>query len=546
MQRNRRKLNSNSIHSTIPIQQTSLNSDLYCSDEIIPSEHSIKLTPSVVESWKSLAPEVRAALVEMELLSNNKSLTGTSFSSSSNSDSASADGESNTKPDETTLATTIVERDAATGSEFVMKPLERAPKNVFSFSKTSTKESTEVEKTAAALVTRKTSIVTRTRGWRNVFSLPISYDVNVIPYGTILDPSNPQLLDATGPHPEGYNRCFAVIDDSIEKLYGDKIQYYFESCGIALTTCVLSGGEDDKRPAAVDKLLDDLCAYKLRRREPFLAIGGGVLLDIAGMAACLYRRGVPFVRVPTTLLAIVDASVGVKNGVDYCCGVTNESYKNRIGSFYAPSSCLLDPAFIATQDKRNISNGFGEIIKLALVRSEDLFEILETYGPELVKSRFAPTDKVSSEVTTRVIDLSIQIMLEELGPNLWEKKLERCVDYGHTFSKLLEMVPGADIMHGEAVNVDGFFCCILSYLRGYIPMETVQRIFTCMKSLELPTHSVHLQSNLAWQSCKDAVEHRHGEQRIPLVTDIGESICVSDITPEELDRALEVMKQFDH
>ena len=101
-------------------------------------------------------------------------------------------------------------------------------------------------------------------------------------------------------------------------------------------------------------------------------------------------------------------------------------------------------------------------------------------------------------------------------------------------------------MHGEAVNVDGFFCCILSYLRGYIPIETVKRIFSCMKSLLLPTNSVDLQSELAWQSCKDAVEHRHGEQRIPLITDIGESICVSDITPDELDRALEIMKEFPH
>lgn len=77
-------------------------------------------------------------------------------------------------------------------------------------------------------------------------------------------------------------------------------------------------------------------------------------------------------------------------------------------------------------------------------------------------------------------------------------------------------------------------------------METVKRIFACMQSLSLPTNSKNLQSKLAWQSCKDAVEHRHGEQRIPLLTDIGESICVSDITPEELDRALEIMKEFPH
>ena len=270
------------------------------------------------------------------------------------------------------------------------------------------------------------------------------------------------------------------------------------------------------------------------------------MLDIAGMAACLYRRGVPFVRVPTTLLAIVDASVGVKNGVDYCCSSVNEMYKNRVGSFYAPSACLLDTSFIASQDHRNISNGFGEIIKLALVRSVDLFELLEAHGNALVKSKFSDTPSVPDGVAQRIIDVSIQIMLEELGPNLWEYKLERCVDYGHTFSKLLEMVPGVDIMHGEAVNIDGFFCCLLSYLRGFITMDTVNRVFRCMQLLELPTTSSHFLSDLAWQSCKDAVEHRHGAQRIPLITEIGESVCVSDITPDELDRAIELLHSFKH
>lgn len=148
------------------------------------------------------------------------------------------------------------------------------------------------------------------------------------------------------------------------------------------------------------------------------------------MAACLYRRGVPFVRVPTTLLAIVDASVGVKNGVDYCCRKTGESYKNRVGSFYAPVACLLDPGFISSQDARNISNGLGEVLKLALVRSSDLFELLEAHGGALVETRFEDEALKQSGVSGRIIDLSIQIMLEELGPNLWESTLDRCVDYG--------------------------------------------------------------------------------------------------------------------
>ena len=210
---------------------------------------------------------------------------------------------------------------------------------------------------------------------------------------------------------------------------------------------------------------------------------------------------------------------------------------------------------------------------VALVRSSDLYDLLEAHGRALVESRFEDEKLKQAGVTSRIIDASIQIMLEELGPNLWESKLDRCVDYGmclsrhspchylwhfglqelkhftlagHTFSKLLEMVPKADVMHGEAVNIDGFFCVVLSHLRGYIDMDTVHRILKCMQSLKLPTNSADLQLDLAWQSCKDAIEHRHGMQRIPLITDIGESICVSDITREELKRAIDMMAEFDH
>ncbi|KAL3804390.1 hypothetical protein HJC23_011318 [Cyclotella cryptica] len=504
---------------------------------------STEVPKSVALIWESLSPDVRAALIASEL---NNSDGKTSASTSSNTPDSLSDQNSSISSSKEEAASITYEKCPVSGAQVMLTPVDRAPKNVFAFTKTHFTEKSEVTKTSNATVTTTTKVVTTSRGWRNIFSLPISYDVNMVAHGTLFDPMNSQLLDATGVHPEGYNSRFAVVDVEVDRLYGDKIRSYFEAMGIDLRVCLVNGGEADKRPQAVNYILDQLCAYKLRRREPFLAIGGGCVLDIAGMAACLYRRGVPFVRVPTTLLAIVDASVGVKNGVDYCCGVTDETYKNRVGSFYAPSACLLDPAFIASQDRRNISNGFGEILKLALVRSADLFDLLEAHGKTLVESRFEDASLKQAGVSSRIIDLSIQIMLEELGPNLWESKLDRCVDYGHTFSKLLEMVPGADIMHGEAVNVDGFFCVIISYLRGYIDMDTVDRVFSCMKSLSLPTNSSDLNLELAWQSCKDAIEHRHGEQRIPLITEIGESICVSDITEEELRRALELMDQFDH
>mmetsp|Transcript_20048 Transcript_20048/g.29735 ORF Transcript_20048/g.29735 Transcript_20048/m.29735 type:complete len:525 (+) Transcript_20048:138-1712(+) len=505
------------------------------------ADGSLVLSSKTIMEWKSLPADVRAALARLELGSPSDALTSDeSLTSSSVSDSGVSESEAYTKDE------IIVEKCPVTMEKVTLRPLERAPKNVFSFSKRSISEKVNDGDKLSAGTSKSETIVTTTKGWRNIFSLPISYDVNMIPPGTLLNPKNPQLLESTGVHPKEYKRRFAVIDQAVEKIYGDQIRSYFQYRNIELHYIVLAGEEQEKRPKAIDAILDKMCEYKLRRREPFLAIGGGCVLDICGTAACLYRRGVPFVRVPTTLLAIVDASVGVKNGVDYCCGVTNEMYKNRVGSFYAPSACLLDASFVKTQDKRNIANGFGEILKLGLVRSTDLFDLLEAHGACLIESHFEDSARIPHGVNKRIIELSIEIMLEELGPNLWEHNLERCVDYGHTFSKLLEMVPNADIMHGEAVNVDGFFCCVLSYLRGYIAMETVERVFKCMQSLSLPTNSPDLDSKLAWQSCCDAIEHRHGAMRIPLITGIGKSINVSDITQDELDKALVLMKDFPH
>jgi len=336
---------------------------------------------------------------------------------------------------------------------------------------------------------------------------------------------------------------FAAIDSTVYDLYGPSIHAYFSHFNISLTVCIIPGEEVSKTLLSLEKILSSLVAFSLHRRSPFYAIGGGVLLDVAGMAASMYRRGVPFVRVPTTLLAIVDASVGVKNGLDYCCA--GGSYKNRIGTFYAPSSVLVSPTtFLPSLSRRNLSNGCGEIMKLALVRSTELFELLEEGGEELLLEgeRLLREGGFGGDRGDRIIHMSIRIMLEELGPNLWETKLDRPVDYGHTFSKLIEMVPGADLMHGEAVNIDGFFCAVLSYNRGWIDEELLRRIKDVSDSLELPTHSELLTKSLCMQSLLDATEHRHGKQRVPLLSGLGSAESVSDIDEIEIQRALETMK----
>eukprot|EP00180_Rhodochaete_pulchella_P000615 Plantae.Rhodophyta-Rhodochaete_pulchella.ctg14525.p1 GENE.Plantae.Rhodophyta-Rhodochaete_pulchella.ctg14525~~Plantae.Rhodophyta-Rhodochaete_pulchella.ctg14525.p1 ORF type:complete len:419 (+),score=64.51 Plantae.Rhodophyta-Rhodochaete_pulchella.ctg14525:179-1258(+) len=345
----------------------------------------------------------------------------------------------------------------------------------------------------------------------------------------LFDVQNPTL--ATRFMPDGARRRFLVLDEAVDKLYGQAIRAYFAAHRVAVFQVVIPGEEENKTMTSVDKVFEGMCEFALHRREPVVAIGGGVVLDVVGFAASMYRRGVPYIRVPTTLLAIVDASVGVKTGVDYV-SKTKGPLKNRMGSFYAPCAAFLDKTFIRTQDDRNIQNGLGEIMKLALVRSEELFGLLEEHGTRLIEERFQGQDGVAD----RVIELSIQIMLEELGPNLWEANLERCVDYGHTFSKIIEMVATPPIMHGEAVNVDGLCCAVLSQQRGWISEDTLQRIFNCMRRLGLRTFDAACTDvSVMWKGLEDAVEHRHGKQRLPLVTRIGGCGFANDVTRDAVE-----------
>jgi hypothetical protein len=227
---------------------------------------------SIADMWKSLPPDVRAILVESELKGDDfhtakqrtlkprppqrsdscttSPTVMTPSSSVSFSEQCSLLGSSKESDTDDDVENGLVthEKCPLSGADFTLSPLERAPKNVFAFTKTQTTEKSEVVKTSSATITTTTKVVSTSRGWRNIFSLPISYDVNMVAHGTLFDTVNSQLLDATGVHEEGYNTRFAVVDAEVEKLYGDKIREYFVAKGIELTMCVINGGELDKRP----------------------------------------------------------------------------------------------------------------------------------------------------------------------------------------------------------------------------------------------------------------------------------------------------------
>ncbi|MFF4032927.1 sedoheptulose 7-phosphate cyclase [Streptomyces sviceus] len=332
-------------------------------------------------------------------------------------------------------------------------------------------------------------------------------------------------------------RRLLVVDENVDALYGAQIREFFDFHGIRATFLTLRADETVKQWDAVCQVVDAMNDFGIdRRREPVIAIGGGVLTDIVGFAASIYRRGTPYIRIPTTLIGLVDAGVGVKTGVNYSTG------KNRLGTYAPATATFLDRSFLRSLDLRHISNGLAEILKMALIRSEKLFDLLESHGPAVRADRFQGTTGDLARAADAIVAESIHLMLEELQPNLWESSLERCVDYGHTFSPTVEMHALPELLHGEAVVIDMALTTALSTLRGDVSEAQADRIFSVIRALGLPLwNDVLDDTSLLEDALRDTVRHRDGQQRLPLPLGIGRHRFVNDVTPAELREAARLL-----
>lgn len=330
------------------------------------------------------------------------------------------------------------------------------------------------------------------------------------------------------------DRKIVVIDKSVYELYGTELHEYFTKFKLQLVCLVVDATEKNKNWEETDKILQFFEDTNVLRREPVIAIGGGVLLDIVGFAASIYRRGIPYIKVPTTLLSIVDASVGSKVGINHF------GRRNRLGAYYPPIATLIDKKFIKTQSEREIVYGLAEIFKLALIKSKELFDLMNESAEQLVAEKFQ-----FGAVPVRVINLAITGMIEELAPNLWEKKLDRCVDFGHSFSPIIEMKNVPEMHHGEAVALDCLFSSCLSFVRGFIDKEMLLNIFDVAKRLKLKTyHEDFTNYDLLSSALCDTMKHRNGNQYLPVPVDIGNHIMLNDVTEEEIRRTIEVYKSI--
>ncbi|KOV88545.1 2-epi-5-epi-valiolone synthase [Streptomyces sp. NRRL WC-3618] len=379
---------------------------------------------------------------------------------------------------------------------------------------------------------RGPDIRTPHRTWQVSTSKAVSYEVVLSP--GLLDRSNPTLATAGVAREQRPGRRLVVVDANVHALHGARIGDYFTQQAVDHEVFVVDAYESVKSMETVFEIVSAMDAFGIsRRHEPVIAVGGGVLTDLVGLATSLYRRSTPYLRVPTTLIGMVDAGIGAKTGVNF------RQHKNRLGTYHPSAATLDDRDFLDTLSPRHLRNGLAEILKMAVVKDAVLFGHLETHGSRLVEERMQTAGSADGgTVAEDVMARAIHSMLEELQPNLWEHDLQRLVDFGHSFSPVVEMAALPELLHGEAVCIDMAFSAVLAHRRGLLGRRDLERILRVMDALALPTWHPVCTPDLMARALADTVRHRDGRQLLPLPVGIGQACFVNDISRTELDTAL--------
>ena len=254
-----------------------------------------------------------------------------------------------------------------------------------------------------------------------------------------------------------------VTDRHVARHYLQRTLRSLRKAGYDPTPIILPPGEQTKTLGTIAKILDVLARHKFERQSLLMALGGGVIGDVTGFAAAIYQRGIPFVQVPTTLVAQVDSSVGGKTGVDHRLG------KNLIGAFYQPRAVLIDPLTLRTLPRREWIAGLAEVIKYGIIADEEFFAFLEREIPALLK--------LAEEPVIHVIKRSCEIKAQVVATDERESDRRRILNYGHTIGHALESLAGyRGLIHGEAVGIGLVQEADLACHMGLCGREVVERI----------------------------------------------------------------------
>ena len=294
-------------------------------------------------------------------------------------------------------------------------------------------------------------------------------------------------------------RIMIVSDERVAPLYLAETKQAFETAGFRVFTFTFPEGEGAKRLSTVEQLLNAADSAGLTRSDAFVSLGGGVVCDLTGLAAALYLRGVDYIQIPTTLLAMADASVGGKTAVNLVGG------KNLCGAFHQPQLVLCDPRVLETLSPAVYAEGMAEVIKHGALGGGSVLDLMQSGAP--MADLIAENIRIKSDIVSR---------------DEHEQNLRQLLNLGHTFGHAVEKLSGFSVYHGEGVSVGMLIAAWASVQAGRCGEEVFRELKDLLQENHLPVATVYSAREIASAAMND--KKRRGD-RITVVLPVGRGAC---------------------
>lgn len=289
-----------------------------------------------------------------------------------------------------------------------------------------------------------------------------------------------------------------VTDRHVARYYAKDVLSALRRIDVEAVPIVLAPGEQSKTLKTIEHILDVLARHRFERASLLLALGGGVVGDLAGFAAAIYQRGIPFVQIPTTLVAQVDSSVGGKTGVDHRLG------KNLIGAFYQPKAVWIDPLTLRTLPAREWVAGLAEVIKYGVIADEKFFAYLQREMSGLLRRQ--------PDIVAAVVKRSCEIKADVVAADERESDRRRILNYGHTIGHALEALGGYEsLIHGEAVGIGLVQEADLACYQGICERNVVENIRDVVRAAGLSDRMPAWPPDKIWKAMLHDKKVSHGQ-----------------------------------
>lgn len=323
-------------------------------------------------------------------------------------------------------------------------------------------------------------------------------------------------------------KAMIVTDETVGRLHLPALQQGMQAAGFTCVVAIIPGGEKHKNLSTLLPVFDAFLGARIERATPVLALGGGMIGDMAGFVAATLLRGVPFVQIPTTLLAMVDASVGGKTGVNHALG------KNLIGVFHQPIAVLADPQLLATLARREFVSGLAECIKHDIIRDADGFAWLEKNLDRILK--------LDEEILTELVAHNVAIKARVVEADPHEHGERAHLNFGHTIGHALENVLHYRFLHGECVALGMVAASRLAVRLGMLPSEQCDRIQHVIARAGLPIHADDIDPASTMNAMMFDKKVKSSRLRFILPDRIGHVVIRDDVAPEWVTAAIDSLR----